>query len=86
MKITCKEASRLISERQERDLSFSDRWRLRVHLWICDNCRRFERQVKLLRTAMHSLGQGEESGLQGPGLTAESKERIRKALAERDQT
>ena len=86
MKITCKEASRLISEGQDRKLGFYDRWRLRMHLWICDNCRRFERQVTLLRAAMHSLGQGEDDALQGPNLSTGSKERIRKALAERDQT
>lgn len=82
--LTCKEASLLISEGQERPLGLRERLGLRMHLWMCVSCRRFERQIGLLRRAMRSLGQGEadDSGVELPQA---ARERIRAALAERGQ-
>jgi len=82
--LTCKDASRLVSEAQERRLGFRERWGLHLHLWICDNCRRFERQIRLLRQALHTLARREETDTQGPELSPAARERIRKALAEQD--
>jgi hypothetical protein len=79
--LTCKDASRLISEGQERHLRFSERWGLRLHLWICVNCRRFERQIHLLRRALRKLAQRAETDTQGPDLSPEARERILTALA-----
>lgn len=76
--LTCKDASHLISHRQERPLTFRERAGLRFHLWICANCRRFERQVAWLHTALRELGRCAEAE---PGdLSPEAKERIRLAL------
>ncbi len=82
--LTCKDASHLISERQERSLSLGEGWALRVHLWICVNCRRFAMQVDLMRQAMRELSAHLEDAEYGPELPSEARERIRKALAERD--
>jgi len=49
----CKEASRLISQAQERSLSLRDWIRLRLHIKWCLACQRYERQVALLRKAVH---------------------------------
>ncbi|HEY7945773.1 MAG: zf-HC2 domain-containing protein [Burkholderiales bacterium] len=49
----CKEASRLMSQAQEKPLSLGDSVRLRLHLHWCDVCRRVQRQFRFLRTAMH---------------------------------
>ena len=83
--LTCKDASRLVSEGLERPLGFRERWSLRLHLWLCDNCRRFERQLRLLRRALRKLARGAETATQGPELPSEARERIRKAIAERDE-
>ena len=83
--LTCKDASRLVSEGLERPLGFRERWALRLHLWLCDNCRRFERQLRLLRRALRKLARGAETATQGPELPSEARERIRKAIAERDE-
>ena len=53
--ISCKEASRLVSRREEAPLSFGQRILLRLHLSICIACTRFERQVHFLRTAMQKF-------------------------------
>jgi hypothetical protein len=52
---TCKEVHALVSEGMDRDLSLSERLRLRVHLLMCVACRRFGRQMVLLRGAMRSF-------------------------------
>ena len=49
--LTCKEASRLISEQLDRDLPIADRAALRVHLAICAACTRLTRQFDFLRRA-----------------------------------
>lgn len=50
--LNCKQASHLISEGLERKLSLQERIGLRWHLWMCNNCRRFERQMGQLRLAL----------------------------------
>lgn len=50
--LDCKQASRLLSDQQEHRLALGARIRLRLHLWICAECRRFERQLGALRRAL----------------------------------
>ena len=83
--LTCKEASILISERQDRKLRLYQRLALRMHLWVCGNCRRFERQMRLIRRMLRSGREPETTSDQLPGLSAEARERIRTLLAERDK-
>ena len=54
--ISCKEASRLLSQAQDRRLGGLERLKLRAHLALCDFCTRFEEQLKLMREAMRRLG------------------------------
>ena len=82
--LTCKDASRLISEGQERQLRLSERWGLRLHLWLCVNCRRFERQIHVLRRALRRLARRVETESQGPELSPEARQRILTALAGQD--
>lgn len=49
--LSCREASRLISERLDRDLGVAERAALRVHLAICVACTRMTRQFEFLRKA-----------------------------------
>jgi hypothetical protein len=55
--ISCKDASRLISQMQDVDLPFGQRLRVRVHLLFCDACTQFERQVRYLREVMRRYTQ-----------------------------
>jgi len=54
--ISCKEASRLLSQAQDRRLGWVERLKLRGHLALCDFCTRFEQQLKFMREAMRRLG------------------------------
>jgi hypothetical protein len=49
--LTCHEATRMLSEAQERPLQLSERAKLRMHLVVCRFCREFESQVNFLRSA-----------------------------------
>ena len=55
MMLTCKEASRLVSQGLDRRLGPWDRLRLRLHLAICDACTAFAKQMALLRRALQRL-------------------------------
>ena len=55
MKISCKEASRLISQSMDERLSFGQRLRLRLHLTLCDACRNFKSHLQLLRRGVARL-------------------------------
>lgn len=85
--LTCKDASLLISESQERPLGLRERWGLKLHLMLCAYCRRFEQQVALVRKALRVLGRRAESDSADIAadieFTPEARERIRKAMAER---
>jgi len=54
--ISCKEASRLLSQAQDRRLGWVERLKLRAHLALCDFCTRFEEQLRFMREAMRRLG------------------------------
>jgi hypothetical protein len=56
MRLTCREASRLVSQGLDRKLGFGERLKLRVHLAICDACTNFKKQVDFLRRAVKQLG------------------------------
>ena len=55
MMLSCKEASRLLSQGLDRRLGFGERVMLRVHLGICDGCTNFKNQVAFLRRAVRQL-------------------------------
>ena len=55
-------------------------WRLRIHLWMCINCRRFEQQIRLMRRMLRQPGLNDETGATSP-LSTDAHERICKAIA-----
>lgn len=50
--LNCKEAAALMLAREDRALLLADRAALRMHLFICKACPRFERQLLTMRNAM----------------------------------
>ena len=56
--LTCRETTRLVSQGLDRELAFGERVALRVHLAICTGCRRTNRQLAFLRSAMQRLAEG----------------------------
>jgi hypothetical protein len=76
--INCKENSLLVTKSWDRPLSLKDRLALRIHLFVCDNCRRFVRQMQLIR---EWLGKDEGSG----GLSEHARTRIASQLQDEPQ-
>lgn len=61
MKLTCKEAARLISEGLDRNLNAAERTKLRLHVAVCRACDRVSKQFEFLRRAARDYpGPGEE--------------------------
>jgi Putative zinc-finger len=56
MMLSCKEVTRMVSQGLDRRLGVFERLRLRVHLWICDGCTNFKKQMDFLRQAVARLG------------------------------
>jgi predicted anti-sigma-YlaC factor YlaD len=49
--LSCKEATRLLSEAQDRKLDLPEKMQLEVHLAMCKGCRSFKGQMSFLREA-----------------------------------
>lgn len=71
--ITCKEATLSIVKKEEGKINLYDRFRLFVHLVICQFCKLFEKQSKLLSKSLFEQ-ESKES------LTDEEKAEIEKKL------
>jgi hypothetical protein len=56
--LSCREATRLVSQGLDRELALGERIALRVHLAICAGCRNVDRQLALLRRAVRRLPAG----------------------------
>jgi len=67
--MNCQQATRLMSEAQERTLSFRENVALRLHLLICSGCKNFSTQIPWLSQLMkaHAHGQDQQAS-PPPGL------------------
>jgi hypothetical protein len=74
--LTCKDITRLVSESMDRNLSLTQRIKIRIHLGMCRYCARFEKQVRFLRTVC----QTHEKVPSEAALSAKARERIRRTL------
>jgi len=53
---TCKDVHRMVAESLDRDLPLLERVQVRLHLFACDNCGNFKKQMYLIREAMREMG------------------------------
>lgn len=56
--MNCQQATRLISESQERVLSLPEKMTLKIHLMMCSGCKNFSQQVPFIRQAMRAYANG----------------------------
>ncbi len=76
--MTCKETAQLASESLDRSLTLYERVTLRLHLFRCDMCSRYLRQLKFLQRACADAD--EEKLTDVAELTDEARQRIRTRL------
>jgi len=60
MNLSCKRATELMSEEQDRDLSFAEWTALKAHVAICRGCRAVRAQFQTLRKALRLLSEEEK--------------------------
>ena len=88
MMLGCKQASRLLSDRQMADeavaMGVGQRLNLRLHLWMCAECRRFERQLSALQRALRGVDTDSGCCRHHP-LPEPAQRRIAQALQRRQQ-
>lgn len=60
--MNCKQATRLISESQDRSLSLTEKMSLKVHVMMCTGCKNFSLQVPFLSQAMKAYAKGFDEG------------------------
>lgn len=58
--MNCLEATRLISESQERRLSVPEKVTLKMHVMMCSGCKNFSLQIPFLGKAMRAYAQWED--------------------------
>ena len=80
--LSCKDVTKLVSESMDRTLPLGKRVGVRLHLLICKLCRRYERQLLLIRETARRLAAIEDPPVLSAGelLSAEARERIRRSL------
>jgi hypothetical protein len=73
--LSCKKASQLISQSLDRKLTMRERFALKLHLFICSKCARFNQQLQTLRLAIQQwLGAVELNN--SIEMSSEAKKRI----------
>ncbi len=78
--LSCKDASRLASQSQDRRLGLREKIGLRLHLWICDRCRIFFQQLRMIRHACQRIEESEEMHAHAAALSPDAKARILQEL------
>ena len=68
--LSCKNATRLMSEARDRELAVAETLGLEVHLLLCGGCRRYRRQMAFLHEACRQhparvVADDEKSGERG---------------------
>lgn len=65
--MNCHQATKLISESQERALSLPEKMSLKMHVMMCSGCKNFSLQVPFLSQAMKAYAKGYDEDLREKG-------------------
>jgi len=77
--LNCKQASQLISRSLDKTLSTSDRFALKLHLFLCKYCSRYSQQIHHIHVAIQNMSRSieEDTSIK---LSSETKKEIVKSL------
>lgn len=78
--ISCKKATELISKSMEEPLSTQEELALKVHLFVCEWCEQFRKQMKVVSKVLKS-GHSTDS----KSLSSDAKAKLLKALQDESQ-
>mgnify|MGYP001545005370 CR=1 FL=1 len=80
--LSCKDVGRLISESLDRDIPWYGRLMLRLHLFICGACARYEKQIHFMKENLsRKVAQEKELNEDPPQkLPEDARARMKQAL------
>lgn len=81
--ISCKRAVELLSRQMEEPLNEEDTRSLQIHLFICEFCEQFRKQIERIRMAMRSLAKREGEERLSDGAKQDLVARIRAKISQR---
>jgi hypothetical protein len=76
---TCRQVSRLQSDALDQRLSLAKRFGLRLHLLVCKWCRRYGKQIRFIRQAVHEHPDAVTDATPRT-LSPEARERLKRSL------
>ena len=77
--ITCKEASRIISDGLEKDLPLLDRILVRIHLAMCKTCGYYKKQIIEIKNLLENCSDSDHLSSPDP-LPDDTREQIKALL------
>ena len=82
----CRKATQLISQGMDRPLTRTEKLSLRWHLLLCTACKRYRRQLLLVRVVMRRFADWMDESTMSPDLrlSPDARDRIRQAISGRD--
>jgi predicted anti-sigma-YlaC factor YlaD len=82
--VPCDEIAKLVSTSLDGDLPWTHRFAIKIHMLYCKACRRYRRQILLLRRTLQALGAALDDVKAPPELSLppEARERIRRSLTQ----
>ena len=80
--LVCEDSSRLVSDSLDRKLTWSEQLALTMHRMICWSCRRFHRQLAILREAarLHEKRLVDGQATADARLSPEARQRIKRVI------
>ena len=76
----CQQTVETISQSMERRLSLTERFKLKLHLWICVWCQWYMEHLLLIRDASRAQAAKAPDVMTNATLSNEARERIRRRL------
>lgn len=80
LRVTCRDTTPLISELMDHRLPLGKRMRLKFHLALCDMCRFYQKQLKIIQALARKLGQEEAPSQKETVLSEQTKIKIKDIL------
>ena len=82
--LNCEDAARLLSNRQDSELTRGERWGLKMHLLICRSCRRYKGQLGFMRRLFTTLKNDPNAAPPDLRMSDEKLDQIKKILQDKD--
>ena len=77
---TCQQTTETISQSMDRPLTFSERGKVKLHLWICVWCQWYMEHLHIIRDTTRAQAAKAPDAMSGATLSNDARERIRRRL------